>query len=156
MFHVRGTPPRRKFLSECCAESSPARGIAISLVLCAVAMCACGCRTKTAPKQHEIGWRPVASWSGRGNTQTESFSMENGQWRIRWETNNEQRPGAGTFRAIVHSTVSGRFVEVAVEHQGAGSGVAYMAEEPRQFFLVIESSGVDWKVSVDEGVVGEE
>lgn len=82
--------------------------------------------------------------------------MDSGQWRIRWETSDKRSPGAGTFRAIVHSTVSGRFVDVAVEHQGAGSGVAYVAEEPRQFFLVIESTGVDWKVAVDEGVVGEE
>ena len=98
----------------------------------------------------------MASWSGRGNTQTESFDMESGQWRIRWETSDIQFSSAGTFRAIVHSSVSGRFVEVAVEHQGAGKGVAYVAEDPRQFFLDIESSGVDWKVAVEEGVIGEE
>ena len=98
----------------------------------------------------------MASWSGRGNTQTESFNMESGQWRIRWQTSDKQLSGAGTFRAIVHSSVSGRFVEVAVEHQGAGSGLAYMAEDPRQFFLEIESSGVDWKVAVEEGVIGKE
>jgi len=46
--------------------------------------------------------------------------------------------------------------EVAVEHQGAGKGVAYVAEDPRQFFLDIESSGVDWKVAVEEGVLGQE
>ena len=45
---------------------------------------------------------------------------------------------------------------MAVDHNGAGNGVAYEAEDPRPFFLVIESSGVDWKVAVDEGVVGEE
>ena len=98
----------------------------------------------------------MASWSGRGNTQTESFNMESGQWRIRWETSNIESSNAGTFQAIVHSTVSGRFVEVAVDHQGAGKGVAYVGEDPRQFFLDIESSGVDWKVSVEEGVIGEQ
>jgi hypothetical protein len=51
--------------------------------------------------------------------------------------------------------VSGRFVTVAVDHQGAGSGIAYISEDPREFFLVVESSGVDWKVAVEEGAVGE-
>jgi hypothetical protein len=41
-----------------------------------------------------------------------------------------------------------------VDHKGEGSGVAYVTEDPRQFFLVIESSGVDWNVWVEEGVVG--
>jgi hypothetical protein len=81
--------------------------------------------------------------------------MGSGQWRIRWEASGHEASTAGTFRVIVHSNVSGRFVEVAVEHQGAGSGLAYVSEDPRQFFLDIESSGVDWKVAVEEGVIGE-
>jgi hypothetical protein len=81
--------------------------------------------------------------------------MDSGQWRIRWETSDTNPSAHGTFQAIVHSTVSGRFVEVAVDHQGAGSGVEYVAEEPRQFFFVIESKGVKWKVAVDEGVTAE-
>jgi hypothetical protein len=128
----------------------------ILLVLSALAMDACGPRTRAKRKQPEIGWRPVASWSGRGNTQTESFNIESGQWRIRWETNSNQPPGSEPFRTTVHSSVSGRIVEVAIEHKGVGSGIAYLAEDPRQFFLVIESSGVEWKVTVEEGVVGEQ
>jgi hypothetical protein len=62
---------------------------------------------------------------------------------------------ANNFRLVVHSLVSGRFVTMAADHQGAGSGVAYLAEEPRQFFLVIESSGLNWTVQVEEGVEGE-
>jgi hypothetical protein len=156
MFGFRGRPQHGKFPSQRRAEPSPARKITILLVLSALVMGACGPRSKTVPKHPTLGWRPVASWSGRGNTQTESFNMESGQWRIRWETSERQPSGAGTFRVIVHSSVSGRLVEVAVEHQGAGSGLAYVAEDPRQFFLEIESSGVDWKVAVEEGVIGEE
>jgi hypothetical protein len=156
MFCLGRMPYYRTFSSKRCAEPSLATGTVIVLVLSALAMGACGPRSKSVPKQPLIGWRPVASWSGRGNTQTESFDMESGQWRIRWETSDIQLSNAGTFRAIVHSSVSGRFVEVAVEHQGAGKGVAYVAEDPRQFFLDIESSGVDWKVAVEEGVIGEE
>lgn len=119
-------------------------------------MCGCGSQSKPAAKRYTMGWRPVASWSGRGNTQTDSFYMENGQWRIRWQTTEPQASGAGRFRVIVHSTVSGRFVEVAVDHQGAGSGLAYVSEDPRQFFLEIQSTEVDWRVTVEEGVVAEE
>jgi hypothetical protein len=156
MFRLGRMPHHRKFSSKRLAEPSPARGAAILLVLSALVMGTCGPRSKSVPRQPLIGWRPVASWSGRGNTQTESFDMESGQWRIRWETSDMQFSSAGTFLAIVHSSVSGRFVEVAVEHRGAGKGVAYVAEDPRQFFLDIESSGVDWKVAVEEGVIGEE
>jgi hypothetical protein len=46
-------------------------------------------------------------------------------------------------------------VTVAVDHQGAGSGIAYVSEDPREFFLVVDSSGVDWNMEVQEGIVGE-
>lgn len=127
----------------------------VLLVLAALAMSACGSQSKPPVKEPTIGWRPVASWSGRGNTQTDSFSMGSGQWRIRWETSAQQASSTGKFRVIIHSTVSGRFVEVAVEHQGPGSGLVYVSEDPRSFFLEIESNGVDWKVAVEEGVIAE-
>jgi hypothetical protein len=116
----------------------------------------CQAQPKPVPKQPMLGWRHIDSWSGRGNTETDSFNIGSGQWRIKWETSNEKVPGKGTFRIIVHSLVSGRFVVTAVDHLGVGQDIAYIAEEPRQFFLVIESSDIDWKVSVDEGVIGEQ
>jgi hypothetical protein len=155
MFRVRGAPQLPKFSSRHCAGSRSARKGTILLALSALAMGACNPRSAPVSKEPTIGWRHVASWSGDSNTQTESFNMESGQWRIRWQTSNKQPSSAGNFRAIVHSSVSGRFVQVAAEHQGAGSGIAYIAEDPRQFFLDIESTGVDWKVSVEEGVIAE-
>jgi hypothetical protein len=158
MLRVTGAPQRPKSSSKHDAGSRPARKRAILLALstlAALAMGACSPRSAPVPKEPTIGWRPVASWSGDANTQTESFNMESGQWRIRWQTSNKQPSREGNFRAIVHSSVSGRFVQVAAEHQGAGSGLTYIAEDPRQFFLDIESSGVDWKVAVEEGVIAE-
>ena len=155
MFRVRGAPRLPKFSSGHCAGSGSARKGTILLALSALAMGACSSRSAPVSKEPTIGWRPVASWSGDSNTQTESFNMESGQWRIRWQTSNKQPSSAGSFRAIVHSSVSGRFVQVAAEQQGAGSGLTYIAEDPRQFFLDIESTGVDWKVSVEEGVIAE-
>jgi hypothetical protein len=101
-----------------------------------------------------VGWRPLGSWSGRGNAQTESFNSESGQLRIEWETKNEASPGAGRFKVAAQSAVSGRPIALAVEHQGAGRGTAYVTDDPHLFDLVIESSGVDWSVIVEESVTG--
>lgn len=101
-----------------------------------------------------VGWRPIQSWSGRGDMQTESFNIESGQWRLKWATTNEDAPGSGTFRVTVHSAVSGRPLAVAVEHKGIGHDVAYVNEDPRLYHLVIESRGVDWSVSVEESAIG--
>jgi hypothetical protein len=124
------------------------------LVLAAAwAFVICGCQTpsKPLPRQFVLGWRPVASWSGHANYQTDSFDIRTGQWRIKWETRDQTSSGKGTFRVIVHSSVSGRPVIVAVDYQGAGQGVGYVAEDPREFFLVVESTGLDWNIGVDEG-----
>jgi hypothetical protein len=133
---------------------------AASTLLVAVILIMVSCQPqqpKPAPAKHNVlGWRPIASWSGHGNTQTDSFDIGSGQWRIRWETSHEQAPGKGYFRLKVHSLVSGRFVETAVDHTGVGKDVVYVAEEPRAFFLVIESTRVDWNVSVEEGEIGEQ
>jgi hypothetical protein len=115
-----------------------------------------GC--KTAPRAEsrpQVGWRPIGSWSGRGDTQTDSFNIESTQWRIKWETKGAASPGAGTFHLVVHSAVSGRPIQDAVQHHGNGRGVAYVTEDPRLYHLVIDSGGVDWTVQVEEAVVGE-
>lgn len=83
--------------------------------------------------------------------QTEAFISDTGSLRISWETKNEALPGKGLFTVALHSGVSGRPLLEAVNHQGLGRDVAYVTEDPREFFLVIESSNLDWSVSVDEG-----
>jgi hypothetical protein len=127
----------------------------IFIATAALVMASCRSGPKPAQKPAELGWRPVVSFSGRGNTLTDSFNIGSGQWRIKWVASHEESPGKGSFRVIVHSLVSGRFVSTPVDHRGEGRGIAYVAEDPRQFFLVIESSGLDWKVEVEEGVIGE-
>jgi hypothetical protein len=104
-------------------------------------------------KPGTVGWRPIATWSGHESTQTESFNVESGELRIKWETKNEAVPGAGKFKVAVHSAVSGRPIALAVEHQGVGHDTAYVSEEPRLYQLVIESSGLEWTVKAEEAVV---
>jgi len=128
----------------------------LGFIAASLAMCGCQTAAKPAHKQSVMAWRPVASWSGHDSQQTDSFNMDTGQWRIKWETSDQAAPGAKKFQVIVHSTISGRFVSVAVDHPSTGSGVSYMAEDPREFFLDVESSGLDWKVAVEEGSVVEQ
>lgn len=113
--------------------------------------------TQTAPKELVMGWRPILSQSGRGAVQTESFQIDTGQWRIKWFAEAEEgaNVGANEFRVGVHSAVSGRLMNTAIDHRGPGDGIAYVAEEPRPFFLSIESAGLQWTVQVEEGVLGE-
>ena len=95
-------------------------------------------------------WERAGSWSGRGDLETNSFPAS-GYLRFTWETSNETKPGEGRFRLILGSSISGRQIQVVVDSKGAGHDVAYISEEPRTFYLKMESANVDWKVSVDEG-----
>ena len=112
---------------------------------------ACREPAKPASFVDTVAWKPLGSWSGHGVMQTEAFISDTGSLRITWETKNEAVPGKGMFTVALHSGVSGRPLLDAVSHQGIGRDVAYVTEDPREFFLVIESSNLDWTVSVDEG-----
>jgi hypothetical protein len=99
-----------------------------------------------------VVWRTLGSWSGRGSMQTEPFISDTGSLRLRWETRNEGAPGTGVFRVTVHSDVSGRALVLAIDTQGAGRDTAYVSEDPRSFFLAVESANLDWTVAAEEGV----
>jgi hypothetical protein len=136
--------------------TAKSRNILVSVWLLAAGV-AGGCKSTPRPESHhsQIGWRPIGKWSGRGDTQTESFNIESTQWRIKWETKGAASPGLGSFHVVVHSAVSGRPIQEAVEHRGNGRGIAYVTEDPRLYHLVIDSGGVDWSIAVEEAVVGE-
>jgi hypothetical protein len=113
-----------------------------------------------APPQHEpaetrevVVWRPVGSWSGRGNAQTGSFPSDTGSLRVHWETRNERAPGSGSFTVTLHSAVSGRPLLPAVDHQGVGKDVVYLHEDPRVFYFEVVSENLDWTMRVEEGIV---
>jgi hypothetical protein len=122
------------------------------IVVVAVMMSACHSQPKLESKAPAIGWRPIGVWSGHGNTQTDSFNIESGQFRVKWETKNEAAPGKGMFKVVANSAVSGRPIAPVVEHNGSGRGTGYVTDDPRMFYLLVESSGVDWSVTVEEGV----
>lgn len=126
------------------------------LALVIIALIAGSCTKKSNPesKPLAIGWRFIESWSGQGDMQTDSFDIQSGAFRIKWETSHETSPGAGTFRVMVHSGVSSRPITLAVDHRGVGKDIAYVRDDPRPYFLVVTSKNVDWSVRVEEEVVG--
>ena len=114
------------------------------------------CGSQPAPAARGVvTWRAVGSWSGQGNAQTESFTSESGALRVRWETKNEDAPGAGTFRFTIHSAISGRPLLVAVDRRGIGRDTAYVDEDPRVFYGVVESARVEWSFTIEEPVAGD-
>ena len=126
-------------------------------LLAAVALASVSCaRDAPSARKETVVWRPLGSWSGRGPMQTEAFLSDTGSLRLRWETRNETASGAGVFRVTVHSDVSGRSLLLAVDTRGAGHDVAYVSEDPRPFFLAVESANVDWTLAADEGVAATE
>ena len=117
-------------------------------------LCAASCRTASKPVTKDtIVWKPLGSWSGRALMQTEAFISDSGSLRIVWEAGSETTaPGRGSFKITLHSGVSGRSLLEAVNHEGPGRDVAYVTEDPREFFLVIDPSNLDWTVAVSEAV----
>ena len=113
---------------------------------------ACRSAPKSEPKPAALTWRKVGSWSGHGNAQTDSFDIGYGQCRIRWETRNENPAGAGTFTVTVNSAVSGRELAAAVDQRGLGHDIVYVAVDPHWSYLIINSSNLDWSVTVEEPV----
>ena len=105
-----------------------------------------------AATREVVVWRSIGSWSGRGSTQTESFTSDTGSFRVRWQTNHEVPPGDGTVRLTLHSAISGRPLVQAVDHRGVGADTSYVSEDPRVFYVVVDSARVEWSFTIEEGI----
>ena len=123
--------------------------------LCGAAlMLLSGCRQPpaSAPEERVAVTRPVGSWQGQGNS-TIGVVSETGRFHIEWATRNERPAGAGTFRLVVHSAVSGRPIQPIAEQTGQGSGSFDFQDDPRSYNLIVDSANVEWSISVQEVVV---
>jgi hypothetical protein len=126
-------------------------GVALAAALCLTS----GCRSSAPPPPPNavVVWKQVGSWSGRGDAQTENFTSDGGGFRVHWEMKNEPRPDAGRLRVVFRICDSGREIIEAIDARGAGGGTEEVAaERPRWYYLTIESSDADWKVTVDERI----
>src|SRR5476649_1811506 len=88
----------------------------------AAALCLSGCRAGTPPPQPQavVVWKPIGSWSGRGDKQTETFTGDTGGFRVHWKTTKESPAGAGRLRVVFRSGDSGREIIEAIDARGAG------------------------------------
>ena len=127
------------------------------LIVVAAAAITAGCRSEPPRAATPvIIWKPIHTWSGRGDAQTETFTSDTAGFRVQWETTNETRPDGGRLRVIFRSGDSGREIIEAVDVRGAGRGTEEVAaERPRWYYLTIESANVDWTVTVDERIDGQ-
>jgi hypothetical protein len=95
-------------------------------------------------------WHALGTWSGRGDIQTGSFDVTTGALRLRWETRDERALGIGVFRVSLHSAISGRPLQTIVETKGVGANTAYLEDEPRVSYLVVEAQNVEWTATLEE------
>ena len=128
-------------------------------IVAALASSSCGPRANQAPPPAErsVAWRRLGSWSGRGSLQTESFTSDSGTLRVRWDVTSAAASGAapataGVFRLEAHSAISGRLLQEVVDHAGAGGGVDYVQQDPHVFYLVVESTQLNWQFTVEEAI----
>lgn len=123
-------------------------------VAAALLTAACGAPAPKPVQEQVVAWKNLGEWSGRGNAQTESFIGLTGSLRMRWRTKNEAPAGSGTFRLTLQSAISGRPLQETVDQKGPGEGTAYAAEDPRAFYVLVESANLDWSFTVDEAIFG--
>ena len=96
----------------------------------------------------------MGAWEGTGS-QTLGLVSQSGQFRIRWQTRAEPGydPAAGTFKLTVHSGVSGRPLREVVDQRGPGEGAVNFEDDPRPFNLMVDASGLAWRIWADEVVL---
>lgn len=107
---------------------------------------------KPSVGRDEVIWERLGAWSGTKSLQTESFTSDTGAFRIAWETRPGQAPEEGTFLLTLHSAISGRPLQVVVDHRGLGAATAYVNDDPRIFFAVVDASNLEWSFTVDEAI----
>ncbi|MBM4183691.1 MAG: hypothetical protein FJ207_05630 [Gemmatimonadetes bacterium] len=105
------------------------------------------------PPETTTAWRPLGTWSGRGDLQTESFDVTTGALRLVWVTTGEATTGAGPLRVSLYSAISGRPLQTIVDTVGVGTDTVPFADEPRVSYLEVESDGVEWRLVLEEAVV---
>lgn len=125
-----------------------------TLALIAAVLLIPACQHKEKPPETTVVWHLIGEWSGHGNveTQTESFDIETGDVRLKWKASNEKAPGKGRLTVEVHSAVSGRLLDTPIEGKGVGEDIAYVGIDPHWSYLLINSTGVDWSVEVEEPI----
>lgn len=123
-----------------------------AIVILALMAAACTSGAEQRQDSRATTWRPVATWSGTGDTTLETFPIGAGRLRIYWETRNETPAGAGRLHVRLHSADSGRVLEDVIDMKGVGADSRVIVDDHQRFYLSVESANVDWTVRVEEGL----
>ena len=121
----------------------------LGVLLIIVALVCCSQKPST-PQDIVAVTREVGAWKGHGTATVGDIPSETGRFRIHWEATNESPAGAGTFKLTMRSAISGRPLQLVVDHKGTGSGTAEYDEGPRTYDFLVESANVDWSFRVEE------
>jgi hypothetical protein len=97
----------------------------------------------------EPTWQTIATWSGSGMKETETFTTRTREWRIQWQSRREPFPNAGLLQIFVHDA-DGGVVSLAANKQGPGKDVSYVRAPAGPHYLMINSANIDWTVTVEE------
>ena len=96
-------------------------------------------------------WRSLGQWAGTGSRQTESFDVVSGALRLQWSVKGAAgAPAAARFRVWLYSAISGRPLQMIVDHAGSGEGTVHVADDPRVSYLLIEADGMTWTAALQE------
>jgi hypothetical protein len=116
------------------------------------AMLVSSCRPSTDGSARKVitARRPVGSWQGAGSKSVGDINSDTGRFHITWETRGEQPAGQGTFKLTVRSAVSGRPLQVVVDHRGVGKGEVDFADAGRIYDFLVDSKNIEWSFSVIE------
>ena len=120
-----------------------------ALVAVLIGAVACGSPPEPAPEPRPPVTRELGSWSGTTST-TLGFVSESGSFRIAWKAQNQDSLRPGAFHLTLRSGISGRPLRVIADHQGAGGGTVEFGDDPRLYEFLVESTGVQWSISVHE------
>lgn len=100
-------------------------------------------------------WNALGAWSGHRGRQTESFDITTGSLRLTWDARRDQVPldrDSAYLRVSLHSAISGRVLETVTDTRGPGAGTIRLAAQPRVAYLLVESGGLEWSVTLEEGL----
>jgi hypothetical protein len=123
-----------------------------AIVILAALAAACAGGAEQRQESRATTWRPVASWSGAGNSTLETFPIAAGRLRIYWEARGEPPAGFSRFHLRLHSADSGRVLDDVVDLKGTGADSREIVDDHQRFYLSVESAGVEWTVRVEEGL----
>jgi hypothetical protein len=100
--------------------------------------------------QSATTWTPIASWSGEGTKETETFTITQREWRVTWtaKLSNPKMP-VRVFSVAVYDAKTDVPVSQLMPGDKESAGESYVRGAGR-YYLKIASGNAAWTVRVEE------